>query len=304
MFFAGSLVFSFVSFLALNGRKHDVIIANWAVCGAIAGLCRVFVRKPVITVLRGSDVTSAQSGIRRFFLKTAIRHSDFVVCVSKSMAENLKESFPYAASKIRCIENGVCSFDSLSSYSIRPIEAQPCLRLLFVGNLTLNKNTVVIVQALALLNSKDLILDIVGDGKERERLETLVGRYGLSEQVRFHGRVRPEEVARFYKHSDVLVQSSFSEGRSNVLLEAMSEGLCIVASNIVANTAVLGDEASKLIFSPESPKELAVHLKTLLGDRTLLEEMKYASLNRARKSFSSWNGCAKKYDYLIRECLS
>lgn len=80
--------------------------------------------------------------------------------------------------------------------------------LIFIGRLTAVKRLDMIIQAMAVLKKQgqDYNLVFVGDGKEREKLETLIRREGLQEQVWFYGACYDEETnARLIYNADLCV---------------------------------------------------------------------------------------------------
>ncbi|MEJ2612782.1 MAG: glycosyltransferase, partial [Candidatus Thiodiazotropha sp.] len=73
-----------------SGREADIIHANWSITGVIAGLAGLCIGKPVITTLRGSDVSSIErSRISRLIVVQALRLSKRVVTVSDAITGSL-----------------------------------------------------------------------------------------------------------------------------------------------------------------------------------------------------------------------
>lgn len=71
-------------------------------------------------------------------------------------------------------------------------------------------------------------LDIVGDGHEREHLQSLIQKSGVSDRVRLVGEVK--EIGDVMKSKDLLVAPSLREGFSYVILEALQFELCVIAT--------------------------------------------------------------------------
>jgi glycosyltransferase involved in cell wall biosynthesis len=74
--------------------------------------------------------------------------------------------------------------------------------------------------------------------------------------VIFHGAVAPEEVPLFLQKADVFVFASFSEGRPNVVLEAMAAGIAVIASAIPPVLDLIEDGKQGLIFPVGDKKRL------------------------------------------------
>lgn len=100
--------------------------------------------------------------------------------------------------------------------------------LLFVGRLSQEKNISLSLQTLALLPSWNLIL--AGDGEERERLQDLCQKLGLSQRVRFLGW--QEEPWKYAPEADALILCSLYEGFPLTVIEALSHGLPVLSTKV------------------------------------------------------------------------
>ncbi len=107
------------------------------------------------------------------------------------------------------------------------------LRLLFVGRLSGPKNVDTVLRAVAAVvaDGVDVHTTVVGDGAERDRLETLAHGEGIAERVTFAGAVGIEAVLDHYEQADTLVLVSQSEGWPKAVAEAMTFGLVCVGSD-------------------------------------------------------------------------
>jgi len=97
------------------------------------------------------------------------------------------------------------------------------VRLLFVGRLILSKNVQLLLTLLVNMPVQNWILDIVGDGEEKNSLIEYARANNLDGRVTFHGHV--DDVADFYMAADLFVFPSLLESYGIVLLEAMSYSL-------------------------------------------------------------------------------
>jgi len=85
---------------------------------------------------------------------------------------------------------------------------------------------------------------------------------------------------------DVFVQSSRAEGMSNTLLEAMSSGLPIVATEVGGNPEVLSVGETGWLFTPGDAPALASKVEQLVCSADLRRQMGLAGRNRALREFS------------------
>jgi len=134
--------------------------------------------------------------------------------------------------------------------------------VLFVGRLAPMKGVSVLIRAMANL---DAPLTIVGDGSERDRLESLAAEVGTD--ATFVGRVPPEDVDSYYRAADVFcLPSTGDEGLPNAVLEAMSWGLPCVTTDSGGLPSLVGEGDRGYVVPKNEPTILQERLTELLGD--------------------------------------
>lgn len=139
--------------------------------------------------------------------------------------------------------------------------------ILGVGRLSPEKGFDRLIGAFRILLSHypEAQLVIVGEGKQRDALEQQVAESKLSDHVCFPGYI--EQVAALMKRTSVLCIPSLTEGLPITLLEAMSLGVPVVASDVGEISNVLGDQKGGIVFRYESPSALAEMLVAAIEDR-------------------------------------
>jgi len=166
-------------------------------------------------------------------------------------------------------------------------------RILFVGRLIERKGLPYLIEAMAELRQHlPATLDVVGTGRQRAALEQLATECGVADAVRFAGRVGDRELAQLYAASDVFVLPSIvdrrgdTEGLGVVLLEAMSYGRPVVATNVGGIPDIVRHEQTGLLVPQKDPHALAEALHRLLTDRDLAERLGAAGRDYAATHFS------------------
>ena len=116
-----------------------------------------------------------------------------------------------------------------------------------------------LIQAFSLFVQKNQkwTLDIVGDGPEKEQLAQMITENGLESRIHLHPFTN--EIQTYYSSASIYVLSSRWEGMPLVLVEAMSHGLPIIASDIPTCQEVLGDFG--MFFKNGDIQELAQRLE-------------------------------------------
>ena len=289
--------------LLFEGRKAALIHANWSVSGALAGIAGSVLEKPVITTLRGSDVALAmRSRLFRALLKLCVHLSACVVTVSEAMAASVKKIMPDQTAKVVTIPNGVS--EEFLDIAPRPERTDSPLQLVTIGNLTANKSISTLIEAVHCLRDKaDLQLRVIGDGPERARLEARIQQLGLREHVSFEGTLPPDEIPEALAGTDVLILASQSEGRPNVVLEAMAAGRAVIASNIEGTRELITDAHNGLLFSPGDVDALAERIEQVYKDPGLCDRLGKAARQTILDQQLTWPSTARRYYRLYEELV-
>ena len=154
--------------------------------------------------------------------------------------------------------------------------------ILSVGRFSQEKGHADLIRAVASLRkltTHKFKLVLVGDGPERDQLESLANTLGLTDQVVFVGHV--SDVAPYYGIADVLALPSHSEGSPNVLLEAMAAGLPIVATNVGGVPEIASSEKDALLVAPREPQVFATALHRVLTEPELANQLQTNAIDRA-----------------------
>jgi glycosyltransferase involved in cell wall biosynthesis len=156
--------------------------------------------------------------------------ADLVVFPAEHTRRKVQARMP--GIKAVVVPSGV-SIDKVGSVSGRRKSPAAQRTLLHVGRLVVEKDIAMLIRALALL-PREYTLVLVGDGPERGRLERQVRSLDLSRRVKFVGKVPHARVAQYYRGAGMLVVASETETQGLVFLEAMAQGLPIVAAESLA----------------------------------------------------------------------
>lgn len=162
--------------------------------------------------------------------------------------------------------------------------------ILFVGNLIKIKGVYTLVEALKMLNDKypdSFVAVLLGQGDERGKLEELVQRYGLANNVKFIGWIPQTLLPDYYNAADVFVLPSVVEGHSIALLEAMASGLPLIASNIEGNRESVLNLQNGLLFESGNTNMLAECLETILTNSELRHQMSMVNPQIYSQRFST-----------------
>ena len=180
-------------------------------------------------------------------------------------------------------------------YAVQPLESEPAarelprgepLRLVFIGALRSKKGVDVLLRA---LGERELVggawrLRLVGDGRDRARLEALAAELGIAAQVEFAGSVSHDEIGSVYRDADVFVLPSRYEGWGAVVNEAMEHGVAVLGSDGAGSVRMLVEHGSTgFVFPAGDHAALTALLKQLVADPGMCARMGRAGRERIKQ---------------------
>lgn len=142
---------------------------------------------------------------------------------------------------------------------------------------------------------------LVGDGRERAALEAIASRPPLAGRVWILGE-RPD-AAEILPALDLFVLPSLSEGMSNALLEAMAEGIPVIATRAGGNVEVVEAGVSGLLVDPGEPAALAGGIARMAADAERARTLGLLARERVRREFS-FEAMLSAYRHLYWRLLS
>jgi 1,2-diacylglycerol 3-alpha-glucosyltransferase len=161
--------------------------------------------------------------------------------------------------------------------------------MLYVGRVAFEKNIDFLLRMTHELRKKqpDILLIVAGEGPAEASLHKLSDELKLQDNIHFIGYLdRHKELNACYKAADVFVFSSKSETQGLVLLEAMAQGVPVVAIAELGTKSILVEGEGALI-APEDEAVFADRVFSLLGDRSRLVALGKSARNYAVKRWTS-----------------
>jgi colanic acid/amylovoran biosynthesis glycosyltransferase len=228
--------------------------------------------------------------------KTA--EADFVVTISEYNKKIiLSECGEENIDKVIVVHCGVDTefFKPRPEYSPCPdeTESKENMTIMCIGTLHEVKGQTYLIEACKILRERgvNFTCHFVGDGPDWRCLTQQVTGAGLEDQVKFHGRLTRDEVVRLLRMADVLVAPSVRskdgrrEGIPVVLMEAMSSGLAVVASDISGIPELIESGKTGLLVPPRDEQSLAGALRCLYFNKPLRRGLGEAARLRVIQDF-------------------
>lgn len=271
---------------------HSPGPALWCGMAARAGL-------PVVFTVHAPDWrrekwSAPAKRVLRLGLCRGMRHATAVTAVSQPLADDLSAAY---GRPVACVPNGVRPRPAPPPERLAEWGLRPDGYVLNVGRVVPEKRLDALLRAWRETPIPGRELVVVGEMNSgsyarRCRREAPGG-------VRFLGERCGEALAALYAHAALVVQPSGLEGMSLVLLEAAVHGRCVLAADIPANRAALGEAA---LYWSGRTSELGPEIRRCLDSEPLRAEMG----ERARRhvlSTRDWSAPAGALEGIYQEAL-
>ena len=269
-------IFFFLSIIGMARRIEktfcfDEILATWAYPDGFGSclLAKLF-KKPIVIKVHGSDINiTMQSVVRKKMILYALKNSARIIAVSNALKDKMI-SMGALKEKIVVIPNGV---DTILFSPMDRVECRKKLNIpneqkivLFMGNLKQIKGLNHLIEAMSRLPD-DIRLILVGSGGERDSLRALAERMGIQARVNFAGSRLHSEIPVWINASDVLCLPSLNEGCPNVVLEAQSCGIPVVATRVGGVSDIIRSSDTGLLVEPAYSDQLSDALKCAIDKK-------------------------------------
>lgn len=208
------------------------------------------------------------SNVERDMLAEKVAASSFVRCISHFCASQVMRHVPHSQwgrlSVVRC---GV----DPEAFPLRPAPENPVPVVLCLGRLAPAKAQHLLLEALGRLKEGGAAFRAVfaGGGPDRQSLEDLARRLGLSGDVEFTGPLGQDGVRELYRNADVFALPSFAEGLPVVLMEAMAMGIPCLTTHIAGIPELVRHGENGLLVPAGDVDALTAALGRLLAEPAL-----------------------------------
>lgn len=247
--------------------------------------------------------------------KTLLETADRVVATSPQEKEHMR-SLVSAKGKIDIIPCGteIQLFGSIGrSEARKQLGISPTAKVvLYVGRFDPRKGIETLVRAVnlsSLRDKADLKLIIGGgwragesDGKERDRIDSIVRELGMSDITSFPGGLSREILPAYYAAADVCVVPSHYEPFGLVAIEAMACSTPAVVSDVGGLKFTVVPQETGLLAPPKNEAAFASAIDRILLDPALAQQLGKAGRKRVETYFS-WDGVASQLGQLYAQLL-
>jgi glycosyltransferase involved in cell wall biosynthesis len=274
------IVFLFTFIVFVIKEKPDYIHSHSSKAGILVRIVCFILNVPNCFTAHGWSFEDGIPFIRRNFyriIETIVGFISFkVVAVSEYGKKYALDLKILNTNKIEVIPYGINNNDyvpNIKNYNDRTIV------FIMVAGFREQKDHETLFKALKNINSFDWIIYFLGDGPNEIFFKKLSIDYGIESKCIFVGAVL--DTSEYYKKSDIKILSTNWEGLPISILESLSYGLPVIATNVGGINEEVIDKWNGFLFKKKSVEELQFSLEKLLINRKIINEL---SIN-SRKLF-------------------
>jgi teichuronic acid biosynthesis glycosyltransferase TuaC len=244
--------------------------------GYVASACAAAAEIPLVITSHGSDLDPLSLLYRKPQLRgrylQALRRADALIAVSGATERWFRQADP-ALPRVERIPNGV-DLKRFATDVARPAGLDSAIRtgayLLFIGRVEPRKGVDLLLQAFAAAGQgNEVVLVIAGEGKDRGTLQSLAAALGLSDRVRWVGRVGGDTKTWLLRNALCsAIPSRVSEGFPLSLLESYAAGRPVIGTRIPGLQELIQPEGTGWLVPPDSAADLAQALTAAMSNRS------------------------------------
>jgi glycosyltransferase involved in cell wall biosynthesis len=254
---------------------RKLIVARWA------HACRI----PYLIHLHGSRFDRFYRGLPRpgqRLVRAMFASAVQIIVLGESWKKFVVDEVGADPAKIAIVYNGV---PAPALPRCGTAAGAPC-HVLFLGRLGARKGTPELIAALAdpTLAALPWRATIAGDG-EVDRFRALPTENAIADRIAFPGWVDRGGVDRLLAEADILVLPSYEEGLPVAIIEALANGIAVVATPVGALPEILRDGETALLVGPGDTAGLAAALRRLIVDPALRQRIGAAGAAVYRRHF-------------------
>ncbi len=183
--------------------------------------------------------------------------------------------------------------DELTYNSFDGSSAEHPVKLISVGRAVAKKGYDILLKALGEIPvTSHWQLDHIGDGPLLQKLKAQAEQAGISQHINWLGALPQKKVLELYRQSDIFVLASKivadgdRDGLPNVLMEAQSQGVCCLATNISGIPELLENDTNGIMVEAENIQQLSTQLQRLITHPELRKKLGQAGLKKMQSRFN------------------
>ncbi len=231
--------------------------------------------------------------------KKLLKNSKIVTTVTDTVANEIKHEYYSSLNNIEVTGNGV----DKNKFYFKQSKNTTKKYILFVGRLDKEKGIYDLIETAKFFSDQhNISFLVVGKGREKKKIIKKIKKNNLSEKIELLGQLKQEDLIDIYHKSSIFVLPSYHEGLPSVLLEAMSCGVPVIATDVRGNNDLIFHGINGLLVPPHKPKILAKKISYLLNNHKIQNELKFNARETIDKKYN-WDDISNKYIEMYNKIL-
>jgi glycosyltransferase involved in cell wall biosynthesis len=229
--------------------------------------------------------------------KNSLKKSKILITPTQSSKNDIANLFSFEKKRIEVIWNGI------NIKKVEPFKPKKFTSRLvsIISSDVPMKNLEIVLKSLKDLSDQGINIKLKIIGDLREKNNNLIKQLEIADKIEFLPKLSKDQLIQNLDDADIGICPSIYEGFGFPLVEMMSRGLPVIASNGGSLPELLSN--SGLTFNPFDKDELTVKIKQMLENTKLRERFALNSLNRM-DDFFDWDEYAMKLEPLYQKILS
>lgn len=284
--------------------KPDIVNAHYA--SGYGTLARLSGLRPLVLSVWGSDVYDFpyQNKLSMKLITKNLLYADQIASTSYCMADQVRKLLGQKSFPIEIIPFGV-DIEKFSRKSVKEDNGRIC-----IGNIKSLEpiyGIADLIEAIGILRknleskglaevSKKIIVQIYGDGGQKDEISKLIKQLQLTDTVELKGKIPNSKVPEALEMMDIFCVTSRNESFGVSTVEAMAMGLPVVATDVDGFREVVDDGNTGIIVARKNPFAIADGLEKLVLDEELRYLMGTNGIRRVMQ-FYNWD---KNVDIMLK----
>ena len=231
------------------------------------------------------------------FQKNNLKKSKIIITPTQSSKNDIANLFSFDRSRIEVLWNGI-NIKKVESF--KPKKFTSNLVSIISSDVPM-KNLEIVLKSLNDLSDDGFSIKLKIIGDLREKNNNLIKELQIEDKIEFLPKLSRDQLIENLDNSDIGICPSIYEGFGFPLVEMMSRGLPVIASNGGSLPELLSE--SGLTFDPFDKDDLTAKIKQMIENTNLREKFALNSLNRM-DDFFDWDEYAMKLEPLYQKILS
>lgn len=249
--------------------------------------------------------------LQKKILKQLNSKTHLIIAVSSAVKKYLVDQKLASEERVIVISNGITTDSNLKSFDrprtgsktskLRDLKHHHNQMIGTVGSLKKVKGQIFLIQAIPEIIKKfpHLMLEIVGEGEERDNLEQEIKNLKLQRHVSLLGK--KNDIEKIINRWSVFILPSIAETFGISILEANIAGIPVIASRVGGVTDVTTDKKTGMLVEPEKPDQISEAIINLLEHPAYAAKLTRGGKERAK--LYDWRVIIKKIEAVYTDLV-